>query len=416
MLQTKGDRAEAARTFRFSAILEDRTIERGTIRALDRDAAREQLLLEFPHLLSLDEIAVRDWWEGLGELRDRSANLHVYTKSIAVMIDAALPLTSCFEVAAKGEDPYLNRVMLDIARSLREGRSLSASLAKWPRVFDPSFLGMCQAAERSGRLHFTFRRLAVLLEKRWQLKRKLQSALTYPILISVVALAVFWILVAVVVPSMVPTFHSIGAVLPWPTRVLVSIGNLSTSVPALLALSLGIVVCGVLSFRIVVQGDRFPGFHQWYDRVRLNLPLFGELIRMAILSRTLSTMAALIESGLLLSDVLRHAGQVSGSPVYRGYFDQVLLDIKEGQSFAASLQATGGFPPLLIGIAHLGEESGKLPFLLVKLASLYEEDLEMRLEALTTLIEPVILGIMGIVIGFIVLGTFLPMIQLIEQL
>ncbi len=372
--------------------------------------------MEYPHLLALDEVVVKDWSEIISGHRDRSGNLHVYTKSLAVMIDAALPLTSCFEVSAKGEDAYLNRVMLDVSQSLREGRSLSVSLTRWPSVFDSSFIGMIQAAERSGRLHITFRRLAALLEKRWQLRRKLQAAMSYPILISLVALAIFWILVAVVVPSLIPTFHAIGATLPWPTRVLVGLGNLSTSLPAILSILVLGMTSVVILYRGMVRGEKFPTFHLWWDNFQLSLPLFGKLTEMAILSRTLSTMAALIESGLLLSDVLRHSAQVSGSPVYERHFDQVLAEIKEGNSFAKALEETGGFPPLLIGIAHLGEESGKLPFLLVKLASLYEEDLEMQLEALTTLIEPVILGIMGIVIGFIVLGTFLPMINLIQQL
>jgi type IV pilus assembly protein PilC len=166
----------------------------------------------------------------------------------------------------------------------------------------------------------------------------------------------------------------------------------------------------------VVRGEYFPGLYLWADRARLRLPLVGPLVRLAILTRTLATMAALFESGLPLSHILESAGQVSGSPVYRKHFLNVMAEVRDGKSMAEAMESTQAFPPLLVGIAALGEESGKLPSLLLKAADLYEEDLDMRLGTLATLLEPVLLGIMGLVIGFIVLATFLPLINLLSSL
>jgi type IV pilus assembly protein PilC len=402
--------------FTFTAIQEDKTPARGTIRAHTREAAQEQLYLRFAHLLTLEEVVESDWRQHFFAFFRTNEALPVYTKGMAVMLDAGLPLAQIFEVSGKGEDKFLNSVMLDIGGSIRTGRSLSVSLSRWPMVFDHSFVGMCRAAERSGRLHITFRRLADLLEKRWALKKRLKAAMTYPILISTVALAIFWILVAVVVPGLAPSFREIGASLPWPTQVLIWISDFSTSLPIILTTAvLGLLGCG-LFYQVVLRGNQFPTLQLYWDSMILGLPLFGKLYRLAILTRSLSTMSALIESGLPITEVLGIAGEVGGSRVYQRHYANVLIHIKEGTPMAESMDLAGGFPPLVTGVVLLGEESGKLPFLLTKIAEMYEEDFETALVTLTTFIEPMLLGIMGIVIGFIVLGTFLPMINLIQHL
>lgn len=402
--------------YRFHAIQEDRSPVRGTIRSHTREAAREQLQLRFAHLISLEEISESHWQQHILHVFRTNDALPVYTKGMAVMLDAGLPLAQIFEVAAKGEDRFLNSVMLDIGESIRTGRSLSVALSRWTTVFDRSFVGMCRAAERSGRLHVTFRRLAELMERRWALKKKLQAALSYPVLISVVALAIFWILVAVVVPGLAPSFREIGVTLPMPTRVLLWVSNLSTSLPVILgAVGLGGGAL-FLFYQIVLKGNNFPKLQFYWDSFLLRLPLFGKLYRLAILTRSLSTMSALIESGLPLTEVLSISGEVSGSRVYKQYFEFVLVEVKEGTPIAEAMALAGGFPPLVTGVVTLGEESGKLPFLLSKIGELYEEDFQTNLQTLVTFIEPVLLGIMGLVIGFIVLGTFLPMINLIKHL
>ncbi|MFA5505908.1 MAG: type II secretion system F family protein [Vulcanimicrobiota bacterium] len=402
--------------YRFTAIQEDKSPAQGTIRAHSREAAREQLHLRFAHLLTLEEVVESDWRQHLSTFFRSNDSLPVYTKGMAVMLDAGLPLAQIFDVSANGEDGFLNDVMLDIGNSIRIGRSLSASLSRWQMVFDHSFIGMCRAAERSGRLHVTFKRLADLLERRWALRKRLKAALTYPVLISLVALAIFWILVVVVVPGLAPSFREIGATLPLPTRILISISELSTSLPIIFTAGLLVFLGGLLFYRMVLRGSRFPVLQLYWDVMLLRLPLFGKLYRLAILTRSLGTMSALIESGLPMTDVLGITGEVGGSPVYRRHYTNVLIHIKDGTPMAESLTLAGGFPPLVTGVVLLGEESGKLPFLLSKIADLYEEDFETSLQTLTTFVEPVLLGIMGIVIGFIVLGTFMPMINLIQQI
>lgn len=412
---TKEIRRAQATRFRYSAIDADRNPVKGIVVAFNEDAARQALLQRYAHLFSLEEIVVQDWKQLFVPNQDTSSSLPVYTRALAVMFDAGLPLTSMFDVVAQGDDPYLNKVMLDVADSLRQGRSLSQSLARWNTVFDSSYVGMCQSAEKSGRLHHTIKSIATLLERRWRLTKRLKAAFTYPILVCVVALAIFWMLVAFVVPGLVPVFRSLGAQLPLPTKILIWLGEFSTSLPVLFGGGLLLVALLTLLFRAVVRGEYFPEIYLWADRFRLKLPVVGHLFQLAVLSRTLSTMAALFESGLPLRSILESAGQVSGSPVYQRHFVRVLAEVSDGSSLAEALEVTDAFPPLLLGIAALGEESGKLPSLLLKAAQLYEEDLDMQLGTLTTLLEPFLLGVMGLVTGFIVLGTFLPMINLIQQ-
>ncbi len=306
--------------------------------------------------------------------------------------------------------------MKSVGSSLRQGHSLTRSLSRWKTVFGPTFIGMCAAAEKSGRLHFAFRRLADLLEEEWRMRKRVRAAMAYPLLISAASLGIFWLLVAWVVPSLVPSFTDMGAVLPWPTRVLVWFGEMTTSIPVMLSV-IGAGVMGTLAFyRVVVRGERFPHLRMAWDRFRLSVPLVGNLIHLSILSRTLSTMSALIEAGLPLAQVLKSTGQVSGSPVYQGHFDAVLAELRSGSSFSSSLGHSQGFPNLLVAITMVGEESGRLPHLLAKTAELYEQELDNKIKALASLLEPAIMAVLGVVVGFIVLGTFLPVINLIQGL
>lgn len=410
------DISSSTSRFRFSAVTENREIISGVLLASDLDAARQVLMSQYAHLLSLEEARVQDLRQLLLRFRNTSASLPVYTRALAASFDAGIPLVTMFDMVSQGDDSYLNKVMKDIASSLRQGRSLSASLRRWRGVFDPTFIGMCYAAERSGRLHHTIGSLAVLLEKSWRLKQRMKSALTYPILVGMMAIMIFSLLVVFVVPGMVESFHAIGTRLPWPTRVLMKVGEFSSSLPGLLFAALFLALMVGVFFRLLTEGDYFPWLYRWFDRIRLSLPVIGQLYKLAILSRTLATMGALLESGLPMIEVLSCAGRTSGSPTYEEHMYDVSATIQDGKSLAEALEESGAFPPLVTGVAALGEQSGRLPFLLSKISQLYEEDLELRLAAFVKLVEPILLGFMGLVVGFIVLGTFLPMINLVSNL
>lgn len=408
---------DAALEFQFAAIQADRSLKRGLIKAHSRRSAQEQLLLRYAHLLSLEEVVPQQSaLQALADYRHRNESLPAYTRSIAVMFGAGLPLVRIFETVAQGEDAYLNKVMLDVAESLRRGRTLSNSLARWGSVFDQTYVGMVYSAEQSGRLHKTFAQLADLLERRWKVERQVRSALTYPTVLAVVALGIFWLLLAFVVPQLIPSFASIGAELPLITQVLVTIGSFSTSVPMVLGTLLTLVGIVGIAYRTVVQGQRFTKLAQLLDRAKFSTPIFGQLFQLAALSRTLSTMSAMLAAGLGLGKVLSIGGRISGSAQYEEEFKSILQQVKNGESLGSAMETSPLFPPLVVGMAQLGEEAGKLPYLLSKIAALYEEDLDRRVTALATLVEPVMMAILGAVVGFIVLGTFLPMINLIQQL
>lgn len=409
-------RCRASNRFSYCGIREDGESVRGTLVAPTREAAQRKLLANYRHLLTLEESPTTNWREVVREWRNNSAALPAYTRSIAAMMSAGLHLPRIFETAAQGEDTYLNQVMLDVAKSLRSGHSLTKSLARWKTVFSPTFVGMVGAAEKSGRLHVTFRRLADLSEKEWRLKQQLRSAATYPVLISLVSVAIFWILVAFVVPGLAPSFAAVGNELPWPTRFLVWLGECSTSLSLWLT-GLGCVGLGsTTAYRVLARGGHLPQVYLVWDRLKLSIPMLGELFKLSILHRSLSTMAAMLESGIPLTHVLLASGEVTGSPKYQRKFDSVLARIRNGSTFAQALNQTDGFPLLVGAIAQVGEESGRLPFMLGKLSELYEQELENKLQALMSLLEPALMAVLGLVVGFIVLGTFLPMLNLIQNL
>lgn len=402
--------------YSYAVIDSNQRVLKGLIKAHSRNAARDQLFLRYDNILSLEEVTHQSVAQILAGYQDRTGSLPVYTRSISTMMEAGLPLVRIFEIVAQGEDDYLNNVMRDVADSLRQGRTLTASLSRWKSVFDSTYIGMIHAAEQTGRLHKTFGRLASLLERRWKIKQQVKAAFSYPMVICVVALAIFWVLVAFVVPQITPSFTAIGAEMPWVTQVLLSLGSLSTSWPLVLGLTLTVVSGTVLAYRIVVRGERFPQVALLLDQIRFRLPVIGELFELAALSYTLSNLAAMLESGLPLAKALSVGGKVSGSPLYEAHFQRVLQRLKAGDTLAQSMAATQAFPPLVVGSAKLGEEAGKLPSLLNKIASLYEENLEYKVNSLASIVEPVLMAVLGTVIAFIVLGTFLPMINLVQSL
>jgi type IV pilus assembly protein PilC len=403
--------------FHYTAVRADRQVVRGLLKAHTRRSAQEQLLLRYAHLLELDEevqdqVSLRALVQG----RRSAQSLPTYVRSIAVMFEAGLPLVRIFETAAQGEDDHLNKVMIDVSDSLKRGRTLSNSLARWGSIFDSTIIGMVYSAEQSGRLHKTFGQLADLLEKRWRIEKRVKSAMSYPILVSVVALAIFWILVAYVVPQLVPSFTSVGVELPWLTRALLQFGNLSTSVPVLLGASLTFLGLSGMAYQSIIKGQKFPRLALFLDQLKFAMPVFGELFRLAALSRTLSTVSAMMSAGLPLTKVIEIGGKVSGSPVYEKQFERILERVQEGDSLASAMEGQSAFPPLVVGVTRMGEEAGKTPFLMSKVAALYEEDLDVRVASLASLVEPLIMAVVGLVVGLIVVGTFLPMIQLIQQL
>lgn len=409
--------ADRPQQFRFAAIAANGQVIRSTLRSHSRKSAQEQLLLRYAHLLSLEEVAERRASVELA-LQGRRArqSLPAYTRSIAVMFEAGLSLTTIFETAARGENPYLNRVMLDVSESLKRGRSLSNSLSRWSNIFDGTFVGMVYSAEQSGRLHKTFGQLADLLEKRWRIEKRIKSVMAYPALVGVVGIAIFWILVAFVMPALVPSFTSIGAELPWLTRMLLALGNLSTSLPSVLGLVLLSAGLAGLAYRVVIQEERCPRLAYLLDQLKFGCPIFGDLFRLSALSRTLSTVAAMLAAGLPLSKVLEIGARVSGSRYYEQQFATILTSLREGGTMADAMEGNPAFPPLVVGATRLGEETGKTPLLMAKIAALYEEDLDLRVSSLASLIEPVIMAVVGLVVGVIVLGTFAPMIQLVQAL
>lgn len=403
--------------FHYTAVQADSRIVRGAIKAHTRRSAQEQLLLRFAHLLELEEgVTDQASLQALLQGRRAAQALPSYTRAIAVMFDAGLPLVRIFETAAQGEDEYLNKVMLDIADSISRGRSLSNSLARWGNVFDSTYVGMVYSAEQSGRLHKTFGQLADLTEKRWRIEKRVKSAMSYPILVSVVAISIFWMLVAFVVPKLIPSFTSIGAELPFLTKVLIQLGSVSTSLPIVLGCFLTSLGLAGMAYRAVMEGEKFPRVTMALEQLKFALPVFGQLFRLATLSRTLSTVSAMMSAGLPLSKVIEIGGRVSGSPLYQQQFENILDRVQDGESLAGAMQANSAFPPLVVGVTRLGEEAGKTPFLMSKVAALYEEDLDLKVASLASLVEPLIMAVMGLLVGIIVLGTFLPMIQLIQNL
>src|SRR3954469_2257012 len=333
--------------------------------------------------------------------------LAIATRQLATLIAAGIPLIDALSALVDQiEQPRLKRIMGAIKQKVNEGSSLADALNEHPKVFSTLYVNMIRAGESSGALDVVLVRLADFTEAQALLRNKIIGAMLYPAIMMVVGIAIVSILFVVVIPKVTKIFEDMNVTLPWTTRILIGVSSFARDYWYLVLVTLPLLLFGLRRFM------RTPRGREWWDRTQLRAPVFGELIRMLSLSRFAKTLATLLASGVPLLTAMDIVKNIVSNTLLADVIDRARDAIREGESIAAPLKRSGQFPPLVYHMIAIGERTGQLEEMLQNVAKSYEAQVEMRVGALTSLLEPVMIVAMGGGVAFIVFSILMPIMQL----
>ena len=338
----------------------------------------------------------------------KQKDIAIFTRQLSTMMRAGVPLIQSFDIVARGSsNPRMTRMLTDIRSDVETGTSLSSAFRKHPLYFDARYCNLVEAGEAGGILEALLDRLAIYQEKTMAIKNKIRSAMIYPIAVLVVAFIVLAVIMIFVIPAFKDVFSSFGADLPAPTLIVI-------------AMSEFFVKYWYLIF-LVVFGGAYVFFESWkrsvkmqktMDRLLLRVPVFGDLVRKSSIARWTRTLSTMFAAGVPLVEALDSVGGASGNAVYQEATEQIQKDVSTGSALTTSMQTTGVFPVMVVQMCAIGEESGSLDQMLGKAAEFYEDEVDEAVKGLSSLLEPFIIVILGVLIGGIVVSMYLPIFKL----
>lgn len=339
--------------------------------------------------------------------------LMIFTRQLATLIDAGLPLLRGLTVLGKQErDAVLKTTITKLADSVQGGSTFSEGLAQHPRIFNDLYVNMVRAGELGGVLEVVLTRLAEFQEKAQKIKNKVLAAMVYPIIVLVLAVGIMTFLLVFIVPRFEAIFHDMLGDKPLPAITVFVIG-ISGFVQNNWMFLFGALVAVVIGYKVFA---RTRGGRVILDRVKLRAPLFGDLIRKTAISRFSRTLGTLVTSGVPILQALTITRETAGNAVIARAISQVHDSVKEGESIVQPLEASGAFPPMVISMIDVGEETGQLPEMLLKIAEVYDDEVDNSVAALTSLLEPIMIVFLALVVGTIVIALFMPLISIISGL
>ncbi len=337
----------------------------------------------------------------------KSKEVVVFTRQLAAMLEAGLPLVQALDsLANQQKNPYFKQVIFKIRQMVEEGSPFAEALRQYPKIFDRFYYHMVDAGEASGNLDLTLKRLAVYMEKALALKGKVKKAMIYPAIVLVVTVIVLSIIMIFVVPTFEKMFGEMGQALPLPTQIVIEASRLTKKY--FLYFFGGMIA---LAFLLKRYYNTERGRLQ-IDALLLKLPLFGNLFRKVAVARFSRTLSTLISSGVSIIDALTIAAKTAGNTVVEKAIYQIRQSVKEGSSIADPLAKSGIFPYMVIQMVSVGEATGVLEKMLDKVADFFEEEVDMTVDALSQMIEPVMIVFLGGVIGGIIVSLYLPIFRL----
>lgn len=331
-----------------------------------------------------------------------------FTRQFSAMTSAGLPLVQCLDIlSAQTENKRLAASIKQVSGDIQGGNTLADALQKHPTVFSSLYCNMVAAGEASGSLDTVLTRLAEYLEKSDALVRKIKGAMTYPVIVLVVAMGATTAMLTFVVPTFAQMFTDVGGTLPMPTRVVMGISTFLQTFFPLIILS----IAG--SITALVYYYKTPDGKFRIDSIKLKLPVFGDLERKSSIGRFAQTLSTLLTSGVTILDALSITAKTAGNKVLEKGIQRTLERITGGLTIAEPLKDTGVFPPMVIHMIAVGEKTGDLAEMLKKISEFYAEEVDSAVDALTSIIEPIMIVIMGIVIGGILIAMYMPMFDMI---
>jgi type IV pilus assembly protein PilC len=407
-------------TFAFRAVDVAGVPSRGQVEASSKAQVTEQLRQRGLIVLDISESREAFKLESIFQ-RFKSVNmrnLSVFSRQFATLIASGMPmLRSLSTLEEQTEDEMLKPAIAALRADVESGSSLHAAMERQPGVFDPLYRSMVRAGEGAGRLESALDRVAAQLEKLDALRRQVRSALMYPAVVFAIALIVMIVIVSFVVPVFVGIFEEIAAEstesaeLPLMTQITVAISDFITGKWYLL-----VPICAVLTYLFFRWKKTDRGRIQW-DRMTLKIPAkIGDVVQKVALARWSRTFSGTISSGVPILQAIEISGQTAGNAVIKEAMDDVYASVKRGGSLAAPLAANSVFPPMVSHMVSVGEESGQLQLMLDKIADFYDAEVDAKVKALTSLIEPLMICIVGIMVGFIVISMYLPIFSLYDKI
>jgi len=338
----------------------------------------------------------------------KGKDIAVFTRQLATMMKAGVPLLQAFDIVGRGSpNPRLTRLLMDIRSDVETGTNLASAFRRHPQYFDALYCNLVEAGEAGGILEELLSRLAMYQEKTIAIKQKVKSAMIYPVSVLVVAFVVVTVIMIFVIPAFKDVFKSFGAELPAPTLMVMGMSDVFVSYWWLI---FGSLFGGGYMFLQTWKRSQKMQFAM--DRLLLRLPIFGELIRKAIIARWTRTLSTMFAAGVPLVEALDSVGGTAGNSVYSQATEQIQRDVATGTALTTSMTASGVFPNMVLQMAAIGEESGALDDMLSRAADFYEEEVDEMVKGLSTLLEPVIIVFLGTLIGGIVVSMYLPIFKL----
>jgi len=398
-------------TFSYQARDASGRIVSGVQDAINEDNAISSLMGRGLMVLSLQKKAEASRKrKGGGSVKETDVVL--FTRQLATMIEAGISLVQALTALYEQSDPKRQRnlrtVVSDITMRVQGGETFNESIAKHPRVFNRLFVSMVKAGEHGGLLAEILDRLAGFLEDSARLRKKIKSAMTYPVIVLCIALGITTFLIVRVVPIFGEIFKDFGAKLPAPTQFLIDLSEFVRGNWYFLVLGLGGAIFGLRAFLRSRKGKILS------DRWKLKLPIFGPLVHKISMSRFSRTFAQLIRSGVPILEVLDIVGGSAGNHVIETSVKSVSADVEKGDNLSVAMSKCKIFPPMLLRMVAAGEATGKIDTMLEKMADFWDEEIEAMLDALTSLIEPMLIVFLGVIVGGIVIAMFLPIFKLNE--
>lgn len=335
-------------------------------------------------------------------------DIAIFTRQLATMMKAGVPLMQSFDIVGRGHaNPSMGRLLNDIRSDIETGTSLNQAFRKYPLYFDPLFCNLVAAGEQAGILESLLDRLAVYKEKTLALKGKVRKAMFYPATIIIVAALITAIIMIFVIPSFKSVFASFGAQLPLATEMVIAMSDFIVDWWWIILLGTG----GGLYF-LIQAWKRSPKVQLVLDRTLLKMPVLGDLVVKASVARWSRTLATTFAAGVPLVEALDSVGPASGNAVYKDATRSVQSEVNMGTALAVAMQNTNVFPNMAVQMTSIGEESGSLDAMLSKVADYYEREVDDTVDALASLIEPVIMVVLGVVIGGLVIAIYLPIFKM----
>jgi type IV pilus assembly protein PilC len=406
-------------TFAFRAVDLAGVPSRGEMDASSKTVVSEQLRQRGLIVLDIAEkreaFKIESIWQRFKSINLRS--LSVFSRQFATLIESGMPmLRSLYTLEDQTDDEMLKKAIIGVRENVEAGSSVAQAMEAQPGVFDPLYRSVVQAGEGSGRLEEALDRVAHQLERLDALRRQVKSAMTYPIVVFGLALAVMVVVVAVIVPVFVNIFNELAQSegsspdLPLMTQITVNVSHFVTHQWYLL---IGGSVIGIYAFLRWKKTDR--GRSQW-DSFKLKIPRIGDIVQKVALARWSRTFSGMVASGVPILQAIRISGDTAGNAVIQAAMEDVYASVKRGGSIAKPIEEHPVFPPMVSHMVSVGEESGQLETMLSKIADFYETEVDAKIKQLTALIEPIMICFVGGIVGFIVISMYLPIFSLYDNI